>query len=206
MKKPYVIGVCGGSGSGKTSFIKAVDAAFSEKSLCVFSMDEYYKDRKEQKSDEKGIKNFDLPFSIDKKAFRRDLKKLINGEIVNKKEYTFNNKNAKPKNLVFKPAPVILIEGLFIFHYKKIAELLDLKIFIDAKENLKVVRRIKRDGQERNYPLTDVLYRYENHVLPAYEKYIEPYKYTSHIVINNNENFENGLQVVKGFINNKIKP
>jgi len=205
MKKPYVIGVCGGSGSGKTSFIKAVKSGFDDQSLCVFSMDEYYKKREEQKEDSKGIKNFDLPYSIDKKTFRRDLEKLIDGKTVNKKEYTFNNKNATPKDLIFKPARVILVEGLFIFHYKKIANLLDLKIFIDAKENLKVVRRIKRDGQERNYPLTDVLYRYENHVLPAYEKYIMPYKDTSHLVINNNENFEKGLEVVKGFINNKIK-
>jgi len=204
MKKPFVIGVCGGSGSGKTSFIKAVKSAFDDQSLCVFSMDEYYKNREEQKVDSKGIKNFDLPYSIDKKTFKRDLKKLKEGETVYKKEYTFNNKNAIAKDLIFKSAPVILVEGLFIFHYKKIAKLIDLKIFIDAKENLKVVRRIKRDGQERNYPLTDVLYRYENHVLPSYEKYILPYKDSAHIVINNNENFNNGLEVIKGFIKDKV--
>ena len=204
MKKPYVIGVCGGSGSGKTSFIKELKSSFSDDALCVFSLDEYYKDRSLQKSDDKGIKNFDLPFSIDKKAFEKDLKKLIKGESVHKKEYTFNNKKATPKTLIFKSAPVIVVEGLFVFHYKKVAKLLDLRIFVDAKENLKVVRRIKRDGQERNYPLTDVLYRYENHVLPSYEKYIFPYKDSSHIVVNNNESFEKGLEVLKGFIKNKI--
>ncbi len=204
MKKPYVIGIGGGSGSGKTSFLRAVKNGFSDKEVCVFSMDEYYRPRELQKTDKQGVKNFDLPYSIDKKAFRKDLEKLINGQSVNRKEYTFNNENVKPKELTFLPAKVILVEGLFVFHYKKISQLLDLKVFLFAKENLKVIRRIKRDGQERNYPLEDVLYRYENHVLPSYQKYIHPYQDGADIVINNNINYEKGLEVLQGFIKNKI--
>ena len=82
---------------------------------------------------------------------------------------------------------------------------MDLKIYIHAKENLKVIRRIFRDQVERNYPIDDVLYRYQHHVLPAFEKYIEPHKEKADIVINNNHNFELGLSVMEHFLKSKLK-
>ena len=80
-----------------------------------------------------------------------------------------------------------------------------MKIFLDAKENLKVIRRIKRDRIERNYPLDDVLYRYENHVLPAFEKYVKPHAPKCDVVINNNESFDQGLEMMVGYLKNKLK-
>ena len=91
-----------------------------------------------------------------------------------------------------------------MFHFKKIRRLLDLKIFLHAKENLKVIRRIKRDQVERNYPIEDVLYRYEKHVMPTFEQYIEPYMEDADIVVNNNQHFSVGMDVVKGFIRKTI--
>ncbi|MEZ4950128.1 MAG: uridine kinase [Saprospiraceae bacterium] len=205
MHRPYLIGITGGSGSGKTSFIKELMAGFSEEEVCILSMDEYYKPKEEQKIDKQGITNFDLPKSIDKKSFVQDLKLLMEGNTVEKQEYTFNNKKAIPKLLTFKPAKVILVEGLFVFHFKKVRKLLDLKVFLHAKENLKVIRRIKRDQVERNYPLEDVLYRYQNHVLPTFERFIEPYFDEADLVINNNRHFENGLKVLRGFIKNHLE-
>ena len=116
----------------------------------------------------------------------------------------FNNMDAKPKTLVFKPAPIIIVEGLFVFHFQEIRKLLDLKVFIHAKENLKVIRRIKRDRLERNYPLDDVLYRYEKHVMPTFEQYIAPYVDKADIIINNNTNFIPALDVVKSFLRQKL--
>ena len=160
MKKPLIIGITGGSGSGKTTFINQLKKAFSKKELCVISQDDYYRPIHKQPVDNEGIEDFDQPKSIDKNAFVNDVKRLIKGKKVKREEYTFNNKNVKPKILVFRPAPIIIVEGIFVFHFKKMQPLLDLKIFLDAKENLKVIRRIKRDRVERNYPLDDVLYRY----------------------------------------------
>ena len=205
MAKTYVIGITGGSGSGKTSFIKSLRQNFSKKDICIVSQDDYYLTKEFQKKDKNGIENFDRPGSIDKKAFVRDIKALINGEKVTRPEYTFNNKNAVPSLLIFEPAPIVIVEGLFIFHYKKIRKLLDLKVFVRAKDNLKVIRRISRDKIERNYPLDDVLYRYQHHVYPAFEKYILPYKEKADIVVNNNDDFESGLNVFEGFLKNKIK-
>lgn len=204
-QKPYIIGICGGSGSGKTSFIHHIRHAFKPEELCIISQDDYYRPRSEQEVDDSGVVNFDLPASIDKKAFRIDIEKLINGEIVQRQEYTFNNQEVVPEMLTFHPAPVVIVEGIFVFYYKKINPLLDLKIYLHAKENLKVIRRIKRDKVERNYPLEDVLYRYEKHVLPTYEKYIEPYRDEADIVINNNKHFEKGLALLTGFIKDKLK-
>jgi uridine kinase len=202
--KSYVIGITGGSGSGKSTFIHRLREQFSETELCIVSMDDYYKPREEQHTDDQGEKNFDLPASFEKKRFREDLSRLLAGETVTKDKYTFNNPDAPKQVLTFQPAPVIIVEGLFVFHYKKLSPLFDLKIFINAKENLKVIRRIYRDQVERGYPIDDVLYKYQHHVLPSYEKYILPYKEEADIVINNNEHFNNALAVLSGFIRQKI--
>jgi len=204
MKKPYIIGVTGGSGSGKTSFVESLKKSFSTEEICFVSQDDYYLTKENQKKDEQGIENFDRPSSINKKSFTADIKRLIAGETISIKEYTYNNKDAKPKIITFKPAPIVVVEGIFVCHYKKIRKLLDLKVFIDAKENLKVIRRITRDKVERNYPLDDVLYRYENHILPAFEKYILPYRDDADIVINNNDNFNQGLEILEGYLKNKL--
>lgn len=204
MTKTFLVGVSGGSGSGKTTFINHLKDTFSSDQVCFISQDDYYKPREEQKKDEEGIINYDLPGSINKKEFRKDLEKLMAGETVERPEYTFNNDEAESKMLVFQPAPIIIVEGIFIYHYKKVKRLLDLKVFVHAKENLKVIRRIKRDQIERNYPIDDVLYRYENHVMPTFEQYIEPYINQCDLVINNNDDFDMGLEVVTGFLKNKL--
>ncbi len=200
MMESTIIGISGGSGSGKTTFIKALRSHFSEAQLCIISQDDYYKPRELQLVDAKGVQNFDLPESIDLKAFSHDIHSLINGEIVSRLEYTFNNKEAKQTYVTFKPAPVIVVEGLFIFHDKSISDLLDFSIIINAKASDKIIRRILRDQKERNYPIEDVLYRYKHHVMPAFEKYIEPYIDEVDIVINNNESYEKGAMLIKYFI------
>lgn len=203
-KKPYIIGITGGSGSGKTSFIKQLRARYTHDQVCIISQDDFYFPLEKQKKDTKGIVNFDLPNSIDQRKLFTVLQDLIKGKVVKLKEYTFNTSNKKASMHIIKPAPVILVEGLFVFHNRALNDLLDLKIFIEAKENLKVIRRIKRDQIERELPLERVLYQYEKHVLPAFEKFILPHKDEVDIVINNNAHFENGLKVVEGFIDSLI--
>lgn len=193
MKKPFTIGITGGSGSGKTFFLKNLESRFTNNELCLISQDHYYHPREMQQHDERGIKNFDLPESIDHKQFQQDIQTLKRGEVLKKKEYTFNNPNATPRILEFKPAPVIIVEGLFVQYFPDIEQELDLKIFIEAKDHVKLSRRIKRDNEERGYDLEDVLYRYENHVMPVYETLIKPLKHRADIVIPNNSDFNRAL-------------
>ena len=193
MTKPFTIGITGGSGSGKTFFLKNLESRFMNHELCLISQDHYYHPREMQQHDERGIKNFDLPESIDHRQFQLDIQTLKRGEILKKKEYTFNNPNVTPKILEFKPAPVIIVEGLFVQYFPDIEQELDLKIFIEAKDHVKLSRRIKRDNEERGYDLEDVLYRYENHVMPVYETLIKPLKHRADIVIPNNSHFTRAL-------------
>lgn len=199
-KKHLIIGVTGGSGSGKTTLIRSLKQEFAPHEVCILSQDDYYLPREQQVPDDQGIRNFDRPDSIDRKAFRQDIMRLMAGETVHRTEYTFNNDNLVPGLLQFDPAPVIVVEGLFVLHFRKIRRLLDLRVFLHAKDNLKVIRRIRRDQLERNYPLDDVLYRYEHHVLPTFEKYIRPYIEDCDLIINNNERFDTGLEVLTGYI------
>ncbi|MBP7184475.1 MAG: uridine kinase [Saprospiraceae bacterium] len=203
-KKPFIIGLTGGSGSGKTTFIKYVRKSFSPTEVCIVSQDDYYKPREEQEVDSNGFSNFDLPNSIDKKQFIRDVKDLMEGKSICIKEYNFNNPLSDPNLIHIQSAPIIIVEGIFVFHYRKMRKMMDLRVFFHAKENLKVIRRIKRDKVERNYPIDDVLYRYEHHVLPSFEKYILPYKEKADIIINNNNNFDAGLEVFVGYLKSKL--
>jgi len=204
-ERPYLIGISGGSGSGKTRIIRELRNVFGEDQLCILSQDEYYRPREEQVWDNAGYQNFDLPQSIDHTVFSRDIAMLVDGREVVKEQYVFNNPNVEPVMLNFRPAPVLVIEGLFVFCFEEIRNLLDLKIFIDAEDVIKLKRRIIRDAGERNYPLEDVLHRYEHHVLPAYRAYIEPFRNAADIIINNHTTYQVGLGVIEAVIHHQLK-
>src|SRR5690606_1938358 len=185
--------------------IRELRNVFGEDQLCILSQDEYYRPREEQVWDNAGYQNFDLPQSIDHTVFSRDIAMLVDGREVVKEQYVFNNPNVEPVMLTFRPAPVLVIEGLFVFCFEEIRNLLDLKIFIDAEDVIKLKRRIIRDAGERNYPLEDVLHRYEHHVLPAYRAYIEPFRNAADIIINNHTTYQVGLGVIEAVIHHQLK-
>lgn len=203
MTKPFIVGITGGSASGKTLFLKSLFDSFEAHQISFVSQDNYYKPRELQPLDENGVHNFDMPQSIDFDQYAADIKALKEGNTVMREEYTFNNSSAGAKQLVFKPAPVIVVEGIFVFYFPEVADLLDLKVFIDAKDFIKLKRRIVRDRDERGYDLEDVLYRYEKHVAPTYDKYIKPFKGDADIIIPNNKSFKKGLEVLIGFLKTK---
>jgi len=205
VKKPYIVGITGGSASGKTLFLKSLLSSFSENDICLLSQDNYYKPRHDIPTDENGVHNFDTPTSIFFDEYARDLATLKAGGQVQRLEYTFNNPNKTPGILYFNPSPVVVVEGIFVFYYPELAKLLDLKVFIDAKEHIKLQRRINRDQNERGYGIDDVLYRYERHVAPTYEKYIQPFKNDADIIIPNNQTFQKGLKVLIAYLKTKIE-
>lgn len=204
MEKPYIVGITGGSASGKTYFLRELLRSFSAEEICLVSQDNYYKPRHEQPLDENGVHNFDTPQSIDHEQFANDLAALKKGQKVVRQEYTFNNPNAVAKQLEFHPAPVIVAEGIFVFYFPDLTRQLDLKIFIEAEEHIKLSRRIMRDKVERGYDLDDVLYRYERHVAPTYNKYIKPFRSEADLVVPNNHGFDSALQVIKDHLKSML--
>jgi uridine kinase len=197
MNRPYIIGIAGGSGSGKTFFLKCFLEHFSADEVCLVSQDDYYFPVADgMTAEENRLYNFDLPSTIDHDHFEQDIESLINWQSITKKEYTFNNPHAVPKILEIKPAPILIVEGLFILHFKKIAQQLDLKIFIDTDEEVALQRRLKRDLQERGYSHDDVMYKWANHVVPAYKEFLLPYKpECDKIVINNTQVAEDIIKI-----------
>ncbi|MEX2593998.1 MAG: uridine-cytidine kinase [Anditalea sp.] len=204
MDKPYIVGITGGSASGKTLFLDKLLDFFEPNQICLISQDNYYRPLHLQPKDDLGIHNFDTPDSIDFQQYADDIRKIESGETISRQEYTFNNTNKAPRILTFVPAPVVLVEGIFVLYYPELADLLDLKIFIDAKDHIKIKRRILRDKVERGYDLDDVLYRYEKHVMPTYEKYIEPFKHDADLIVPNNKGFDKALDIIKSYLMKKI--
>lgn len=197
MNKPYIIGIAGGSGSGKTFFLKCFLEHFTADEVSLVSQDDYYIPVAHNMTKEENKEyNFDLPATIDHEHFQQDISKLLNKEVILKQEYTFNNPDAIPKMIEIKPAPILIVEGLFILHFKDISELLDLKVFIDADEDVALQRRLKRDLIERGYSHDDVMYKWINHVVPAYKEYLLPYKDECDRVITNNTHVAEDIMVI----------
>jgi len=204
MNSSYVLGITGCSGSGKTHFLNSLLEHLPSGSVGLISQDNYYIPRQNQPVDENGIKNFDLPESINLDQFRQDIIAVRGGQTIEREEYTYNNPKKKSRKIILKPAPILIIEGIFIFSFEEIKKLIDLNIYIDAKDHIRLKRRIKRDNEERGYDLEDVLYRYENHVIPTFEKYIAPFKSQADLIIPNDNDFSSALQVLVSFLKTKL--
>ena len=186
--KNIIFGISGSSGSGKSHIVNYIKNHFEKDIITVIHHDNYYKRREFQKKDSKGNYNFDLPSSFLDNELYDDLQKLKNNSQISRVEYNYNNSRDASKNIIVKPKPIILLEGLFIFHYYDLVKLIDRKIFIDVDQKVMINRRIKRDAEERGYDKKNVLYKYHNHIIPSFKKYILPYKKDADFIVNNTVN------------------
>ena len=196
MNRRYVIGVSGRSGSGKSTFVSRIMEYFGSDMVCLHTMDNYYLPSEEQIVDEKQFLNFDLPTSFDRSKFYTDLELLINGEQVELAEYEFTNENPSNNVITLYSAPIILVEGLFVYHYEEINALLDFKVMMEVSYDQCYNRRLNRDLKERNYSADQTHYRYNAHVEPAYKLYIEPYKVKCNLQIDNDKSLDSGLATI----------
>ncbi len=185
-----VIGICGGSGSGKTTLLNRLAERYKKLNPSVFSLDNYYKPIQEQTLDENGKVNFDLPTALNTEKMKSDLVALINGEEIEVVEYQFNTGSQKHSLLTIHPSELLIVEGLFVFEYSFIYELLDFKIFVDVDPAIQLDRRIYRDQESRGYSRSDILYQWENHVIPCYEKYLAPHETKSDFIYHNDSRSE----------------
>tara|TARA_Y100001958_G_C20983540_1_gene373779 strand:- start:52 stop:684 length:633 start_codon:yes stop_codon:yes gene_type:complete len=195
-----LFGICGSSGSGKSYIVKYILENLGSNSVSVIFQDNYYKKREDQTKDKNGNYNFDLPSSFHLDEFINDLKRVKNGEKVEREEYTFNNPEVSPKLITVLPKKLILVEGLFLYNNKEIVSLLDKTIFIDCSIDKMIQRRIRRDHKIRGYDKSDVIYKYKNHVLPSFKNFILPYKETVDKIIDNDSDNPKGPNTTLNYI------
>ncbi len=182
-----IVGICGGSGSGKTTLLNQLSTYFSAIRPTVFSMDNYYLPIEKQVKDENGEYIFDLPSALDIDHLLSDLKTLMNGTSIQVKEYLFNVPSAEQRYIELQPSELIIVEGLFLFYFEELVQLLDYNVFIDIDSELQLERRLKRDVQYRGYTEAAVLYQWKQHVLPNFKKYVHPYEHLANFRFRNNE-------------------
>ena len=183
-----IIGICGGSGSGKTTLLNRLYTEYKDLQPSVFSMDNYYRPIEHQHIDENGEVNFDLPTALDEERLVNDLQKLVRGEEIVVKEYHFNSPPDKHVLITIKPSDILIVEGLFLFHYPKVRELLEFSVFIHVDPKIQLDRRLYRDQETRGYSREAILYQWENHVLPCFDNYLLPYQEGADFLFRNDSN------------------
>ena len=200
VRQPYIVGITGGSASGKSSFAKALRSLFSETELTTVSEDNYYLPKDKVPVDSNGMQNFDTPDAFDFACYINHIKQLKAGKPIQKDEYIFQNPNAVPRLLTLHPTPIIIIEGIFSLHFNEIKDLVDLKLYIDADPETRFNRRVKRDFEERGLDLADVEYRWHHHIAPLFDIQHNEYKKCADLIILNNTSYELGLSIIAAFL------
>lgn len=200
-----IVGICGGSGSGKTTLLKRLCAHFDDLQPSVFSMDNYYLPIEEQKLDENGIHNFDLPTALDKEKLVSDLRKLVSGSSIVVKEYHFNAPPDRNVFITIDPSELIIVEGLFLFHFEEVRELIDFSVFIKVDPDVQLDRRLYRDQESRGYSREAILYQWENHVKPCYQNYLLPFEEQADFRFRNDAHADEDFQKLTHEIGTKME-
>ncbi len=199
-----IIGICGGSGSGKTTLLKRIAKQYAALTPTVFSMDNYYLTIDKQALDVNGKVNFDLPTALDTTKLFYDLTQLKLGNSIEVKEYHFNAPPNKNVLITLDPSSLIIVEGLFVFHYEEVGKLLDFSIFVDVDDQIQLDRRIYRDQETRGYTQEDIIYQWNNHVIPCFEKYLKPYVSTADFIFDNNHHSDQEFERLISAIEPKL--
>jgi uridine kinase len=200
-----IIGICGGSGSGKTTLLHRISEAYAFLEPSVFSMDNYYRPIEEQHIDENGKVNFDLPGALDERQLVDDLHRLIAGEEIQVSEYHFNAPPDRKNFITIKPSKMIIVEGLFLFHFEAVRAVIDFSIFISVHPKTQLERRINRDTTTRGYSVEDIMYQWEHHVLPCYTNYLLPYLAHADFNYRNDEHAEHDFKLLIESIDKRLE-
>ena len=195
-----IIGIAGGSGSGKTTVVKQIAKALPPHCAAVVPLDSYYNDTTNLTPEERAAINFDHPDAFDWKLLTEQIKKLKSGEAIEQPTYSYIESNRLKATVHVEPKPVIIIEGIMALHYKKLRDMMDLKIFVDTDPDVRLIRNIRRDVVERGRTVEMVLDHYENAVKPMHEQFIEPTKKFAAIIIPSGGENKTGIHILKSYI------
>jgi len=176
-----LIGIAGGTASGKTTLARILKNSFKDK-VTILKHDYYYYDRSHFDMDDQNI-NFDHPDSFETELLIKHLQQLKSGESIERPVYSYKTNKRLKETKEVKSAPIIIVEGILIFHYEKLKDLFDLKIYVDTDSDIRLLRRINRDIKERDRTFDSVKKQYLSTVKPMHQKFVEPSKYQADIII-----------------------
>lgn len=205
--KPIIIGVTGGSGSGKTSVSRAIFNNFPDHSIMMLEQDSYYKDQSHLSFEERLNTNYDHPFAFDNDLLIQHVGDLLNYKAIEKPVYDYVAHTRSQATIIQKPKEVIILEGILILEDERLRDLMDIKVYVDTDDDIRIIRRIKRDMEERGRTLDSVIEQYLTVVKPMYHQFIEPTKRYADIIVP--EGGENHVAIdlittkVASFLNHK---
>uniref|UniRef100_UPI00404A0CC6 uridine kinase n=1 Tax=Gelidibacter sp. TaxID=2018083 RepID=UPI00404A0CC6 len=199
-----IIGIAGGTGCGKTTVVNQILNQLPEGEVGVLSQDSYYKDTSHLSYDERVKINFDHPRSIDFELLESHLKELRKGNDIEQPVYSFIKHNRTGDTILTHPRKVMIVEGILILTNPELREMFDIKIFVHADSDERLIRRLKRDITERGRDIDEVLARYQNTLKPMHEQFIEPMKEYADIIIPNNKYNTVAVDIVKTIINQRL--
>jgi uridine kinase len=201
----YIIGIAGGTGSGKTTVVNTILKGLPVDEVFVISQDSYYKATDELSLEERNKINFDHPNSIDFELLIEHLKLLKADRIIDQPVYSFVTHNRTKDVIKTYPRKVIIVEGILIFNNKELLDLFDIKIFVHAQSDERLIRRIRRDITERGRDIDEVLNRYQSTLKPMHEQFIEPTKNVADIIIPNDRYNTVAIEIIRSVINERLQ-
>lgn len=183
MKRPILIGITGGTGSGKSTIAKEICSRFDKECIAMVEQDSYYKDQSDLTYEERVKTNYDHPDAFDTPLLVKHLRQLLNKEAIEKPIYDFEIHNRKLEKVTVLPTEIIIVEGILVLQEKELRDLLNVKIYVDTDADVRIIRRLLRDIKERNRTIDSVINQYLNVVRPMHLQFIEPSKRYADIII-----------------------
>lgn len=205
MNKPIIIGIAGGTASGKSTLAHKIESEFG-KDVIIIPHDCYYKSLSNITLEEREQRNYDCPEAYETDLLIKDLKTLMSGESIERPIYSYTERLRQKETVHVNPAPIIIIEGILVLENEQLSNLMDIKIFVDTDSDIRLTRLIDRDRKERGLDLDYIISKYKTTLKPMHEKYIEPCKKKADVIIPaNKDNNDVGFSIIIDKIRNIIK-